>query len=369
MKEHNNLERIASLLLLFHENHNIISKKQIFTKLKSFYFSSEDKSENIHTANRKFGRDKKTLEELGYKLISIGKDQYQLSDGRHLQEKNNNYLSDREKKILSEQILNNFSKNPVGYLVLFLKIFYNDYEYLKKLFYITSKKKVKSILTEQEKGILNDSNRFALLLFKKKPLRILYNKKNSQEMIQRNIFPLMLFFNKNISYLVSWDYEKQDIRNYIINNISNVEIIKDKKFKIVKINKIKLRIHEDRRFITIPYEFILNKLPHPLNIFTSNDAENYTINLAIKKEYLDLYKNFIKIENKKILNFKKIGLDTNKIIIQLKIKNLTGLFYFICQYPDSIINMEPNEVKEEFKNFLKDIINFYSHRYSNGIPI
>lgn len=371
MSSQNNLERIASLLILFRENSSL-TKEEIFSKLKDFYFDSslknKDKKTLESTANKKFERDKKLLQELGYNLIKIGKNIYKITD---FEIKNSiiESLSKEEREILSNLILNVIPNSPNEYILLYLKIFYNDYEILKKILKYSDFKKNKSIsLSNSHSDTIKDKI-LSFILGNKKPIQIEYIKKNN-EMTHRNIFPLSIYMYRNIEYLIAWDYEKQDLRSFIIENINNINIIKNhKNFELVKINKDILKLKKEKNVIEIPYTLFLKKLPHPLNISTSNEDKELKVELTIKQEYYDLYKKFINFNNKNIYNFKKIGADQGKNILEFNVLNFKSLFNFIIQYSDSIIDIKPNSIKEKFIAYLEDLSNFYNINTNYGIKV
>lgn len=356
MKTQNNIERITSLLVLFLENQGILSKDQIFKRLKSFYFDSNISSEkNAQNANRKFERDKKTLEELGFTIQKVGKNQYQLSDLN----KNTNIvgtLTKQEEEKLSELILKRLPENPDGYLILYLKLFYKNIEYIKKLLKINLKNlKIESFISKRDTSIMDGLEKVNQMLLKKQPFKIFYFKKNSNEIIERNIFPLVIYSNRAISYLVSWDYEKKDIRSFIIENIKKIEELDAKSFKKIKKSNTLSNVKEEKNYILIPYKWILERIPHPINIPDSEILKDYKVILTIKKEYFELYKSFFN------QNVKKAGSYKSYIVIEVITKNLKSIFYWISKYSDSVVSIEPEEIKNNYKKFLEDIVEFYQN--------
>ncbi len=353
MKTQNNLERITSLLVLFYENQGILTRNQIFQKLNSFYFDSNVPVEKeIQNAKRKFERDKKTLEELGYTLNRIGKSKYQLSDvarNRNVIEQ----LTDQEEKKLSELLIKKLSEKPDQYLILYLKLFYKNIKYIKKLLKNRlSQNKIENFLSKNDKDVIEIVEKINELFLKRKPLKIFYLKKNQNEFIERDIFPLMIYYNKSISYLISWDYKKNDIRSFLIENIKEVKELNPKDFKMIKIVNYLSNVKEEKNYIFVAYDFILQKLPHSLNIPDSEKPNVYKVILTIKKEYFELYKSFFK-------QIKKIGSYDSYMVIEVRVKNLTGMFYWISRYEDSLIKIESEEIKNHYKKFLEEIIEFY----------
>lgn len=370
MSSQNNLERIASLLILFKENSSL-TKKEIYSKLKDFYFESTLKDKNKQTmeasANKKFERDKKLLQELGYNLVKIGKDIYKITD---FEFKNSfiEYFSKEEKKILSDLLLNEIMNSAKEYIFLYLKLFYKDYEILNNLLKSAAFKKLKhvNLLNFQNNNIKDKI--LSLIFGNKKPMEIKYIKKNN-EVIQRNIFPISIYLYRNLEYLIAWDYEKDDLRSFIMENIKSINVIKNhKKFDSVKIiNKKNLDIKKEKNVIEIPYMLYLKKLPHPLNITSSKEKKEIEVELTIKKEYYDLYKKFINFSNRNIYDFKRKGADEVKNIIQFNLVNIQGLFDFMIQYPDSIIDIKPDLIKEKFLVYLEELSKFYNENIYYGI--
>ncbi len=358
-----NIERIYKLIDILQKEP--LTKQEIFKKLNLYYKYSKEAKEKL------FERDKKSLLEMGYHLEIIEKiangnrsPAYRINDFSML--KNLELpLTRQEKEIISNILIQKIhntknQKLKTKLYTLYIKLMIQDIEFLKKIFNIKWNTKIESKVYQQWMG--KNKLDIVINIFKnQKPIVIEYKKKYGN-IVKRTIFPISIYKNHKIYYLVSYDYENSMIKNFILDNILNYNTIQDKPFKKIELNSDILTIQETINKIQIPYKNFLINLPIPFFINEKDPDHLLDIELSIRMEYLNILKEKMNIFKfgKIFKNIKITGKKNNEITISVKIKNKKSLFYFFLEYPDALIQFHDPEIQQEFRNFILDIIEFYN---------
>jgi len=375
----NHLERIYKLIELLSLSRKPLTKEEIFHQLKEYY-----NQENEDSKNRQFERDKKLIQELGFSIIKTyvpsyydeyDKPAYIISDVLY-KENILPKLKDIEKEKLSKILLDYYrstkDKNVKKRIfILYFKIFINDDQYLNKFFEKNEQTPLnilKEFNTDAKIHNQNNLKKIIEIFHQASAIEIEYTKKNGEQ-VKRNVYPLMLYNNKAIDYLLAYDYDEQEdsskIKNFILNNIQKIKKLNSNKFKPVKINPDIVTIVEDaKKTIQVPLKYIYLNLPHPF--FIKKTQKNpIEIQLTIKKQYMSKLKDFLKTPK---LPFKmdfysyvlKIVGETEEFYtISLKLYNLDALFRFLSLYPDILKKIDQKAVLEDYKKYLKEVYEFY----------
>jgi len=378
----NYLERIYKLIELLSLSKKPLTKEEIFHRLKEYYTQ-----ENEDSKNRQFERDKKIIQELGFSIIKTyvpsyndndehDKPAYIISDVLY-KENLLPKLKESEKEKLSKILLDYYESTKDKAIkkrifILYFKIFINDDKYLNQFF----EKKERTPLNifnefDRDKKINNQNNLKKIIEIFHQPsaIEIEYTKK-SGEQVKRNVYPLMIYNNKAIDYLLAYDYDQQEegskIKNFILSNIQKIKKLDPNKFKPVKINPDIVTVEDTKKMIQVPLKYIYMNLPHPFFIKKTQKAP-LEIQLTIKKQYLTKLKDYLKAPK---LPFKmdfysnvlKIVGETEEFnTISLKLYNLDALFRFLSLYPDMLKKMDNRSALEEYKKFLKEVYEFYKN--------
>ncbi len=375
----NHLERIYKLIELLSLSRKPLTKEEIFHQLKEYYTQ-----ENEDSKNRQFERDKKLIQELGFSIIKTyvpsyynehDKPAYIISDVLY-KENIISKLKESEKEKLSKILLDYYQSTKDKTIkkrifILYFKIFINDEEYLNKFFEKNEQAPLnifKEFNRDTKIKSQNNLKKIIEIFHQTSAIEIEYTKKNGEQ-VKRNVYPLMIYNNKAIDYLLAYDYDEEEnsskIKNFILSNIQKIKKVDSNKFKPVKINPDIVTIVEDaKKTIQVPLKYIYMNLPHPF--FIKKMQKNLTeIQLTIKKQYMTKLKDYLKAPK---LPFKmdfysnvlKIVGETDEFYtISLKLYNLDALFRFLSLYPDMLKKMENRAVLEEYKKYLKEAYEFY----------
>lgn len=360
--------RLLRLLKLFMDEKEL-TRKEIFEEI--YHYSFENTGEIDKTVEKRWERDLKFLKELGYK-VSIKRKMEQNGRVRQVYRllqndteiKFNRLFSEQEKEVIKKSLLDVFyrSKNQSGkdyILFLYTKLFPFHQE---EIFNLIVKKKdgaAKSPEKKQNKGSVEKKQDFAKF-FTDGAMRIYYRKKD-ESLVKRDIYPVGLFRNRNLVYLVAWDYQRNDIRNFLLGNIIKFNPAVKKLKKVVLIDE-DTELRDNGNYITVKMDELLGKLPHPFFIKVKN-SYLHKIELEIGKPYERFFLNefrFVKLGNanhsRKFV--KKIGENEKSVKFHLHIYNIEGLFRFFVRYPNVLAGME-SSYQEKYRTFLEEIIAFY----------
>ncbi|GIX41379.1 MAG: hypothetical protein KatS3mg129_1112 [Leptospiraceae bacterium] len=371
----NYITRISKLIKLLLHSKEGLTKQEIFDKLNQFY-----NQENEDSRNKQFDRDKKTIEELGFnieklsKIPNIGnKDKDEVAYKITNEISNHLEFSKEEKEQFANSILvyiktiSDKTKQKRA-ITLYLKIFANDLEYIDKLLQRNNLKIPEHIINQINNNLKhNPAHKISEIFKNNQVIQISYKKKNGEE-VERIIYPLLVYQNGSIFYLMAWHYEDEKIKNFIIQNIIKINKLNTSKYQTVKINTDITRIKKTQHTIEIPIKEVYYSLPHPLFITNENKetSELKNINFSIKNDYvrrLNEYLNFNIKHFKEFSNYfvpKKGGKNEDYTELSLNLLyNIEGLFRFFSQYPDSLLKFKDKNLNQQYKKYLEDVYQFY----------
>ncbi|MCS6955285.1 MAG: WYL domain-containing protein, partial [Candidatus Calescibacterium sp.] len=282
----NNLQRTLELIEYFSSVKKIINDKEgnKLRELKKIYGQDKKKKKTIL---KQFKRDRDFLQELG---IDVNLNLSKKIKSEDL------VLNEGEKKKIAKGILYQIQNtNNKAYrdklISLYYKLFFSELRFIKKLLkiiknYNESDLNQLRLLTKSNHNNHNTTPLIELfrLISRKKPIKIIYRKKNG-DIISRVIYPLIIYKNLRIFYLISWDYEKSEIRNFIYSNILSYEAISNPSYLKVEIVGDPNEPNPSNK-ILVPIREIYRNLPHPF--FISNEKNPMRIKITIKSYYKDL---------------------------------------------------------------------------------
>ena len=321
-KEINNTEnRQLTLLMTLFKSRIGMNFKQIKSQMPQFY-----NNEKIESDQKKLYRDILDLRENGfpvhfYKTTSNLESNIYRFDRNKLQ--TNISLTDVELRKLSTLIMRKYSEyqSPVLFSSM-QKIFSKNLEYFPENL-------IKPITVKVEKN-KNEEVLFSIMnaIKNKTPLKIEY-KKNRNSVSIKDIDPLLLIKRESLdTYLIAYDRKEKLKKRYIIQKISNISELNE---EFIFVGKI---VEEDKNY-------------HSLNFPVHQPIE---INLRIESDFFWKLERFLYPHP-----FSKKG---NEYTFYTK--NKTALFPFLLKCIDLNIELEPSILKEEFKNYIQEIIEVYS---------
>jgi predicted DNA-binding transcriptional regulator YafY len=321
-KEINNTEnRQLTLLMTLFKSRIGMNFKQIKSQMTQFY-----DNEKIESDQKKLYRDILDLRENGfpvhfYKTTSnLESNIYRFDRNKF---KTNISLTDIELRKLSTLIMRKYSEfqSPILFSSM-QKIFSKNLEYFPENL-------IKPITVKVEKN-KNEELLYSIMnaIKNKTPLKIEY-KKNSSDTSIKEIDPLLLIKRESLdTYLIAYDRKKKLKKRYIIQKISNISELNE---EFIFLGKI---VEEDKNY-------------HSLN-FPVHDS--ILIELEIEPDF------FWKLE--RFLYPHPYTKNGNKYSFYCT--NKSALFPFLLKCIDINLNLEPNYLKEEFKNYIQEIIDIYT---------
>lgn len=315
-------ERKLNLLFAFLTNPKGLTKNEIELKIIQYKTKSQnqDKDESL---NKKIQRDLADLRDMGFDIQFEDK-KYKLKSSPLIKP---NFFSPDELKAISIALFHygkkkNFSANLYSLCQKLFGSNWKDYPYFPKYFnYLKDLNSPSEVLDKLIQAIKSQ-----------KPISMVYTREYGNPKTKQ-IFPLSIIRKNGLDfYLYAFDIEKNQYRYYIIPCIESCRIL----------NK-EVNLPSQTKYT---HSTSLDTI-HPLNFKVENEI---TCKIKITKDVKEHFLSFIP----------KSNLISNKDSICFTITNLTALYPLLLKFKDFILEIQPPQIKDGFKEFLKIVIN--SHK-------
>lgn len=217
---------------------------------------------------------------------------------------------------------------------------------LEKLQAITKSKKIKENKIVSDYYFVKEIHSNYDTKFKKKLFDTIRSSINTREKIQilydsnsskkscRKIHPYGIFSSQGDLYLVAYCEKRKELRNFKINRILDYKILENQRYKLKKSFNIKKYVNKSFGVFQDEKIHFKLKIHHPFST------------LIKEKEY---------IKDEKI-----IDLDKKTIIYEAEATGKTEIVSWIISMKTYCEVLEPNELRNEIKSILTNMINKYN---------